>query len=74
MCEICLRSPCLSGCPNEIIPTIGTCSHCKNDIVHGMEYMDYDGDYICGECIDNMSTSELVSLFGYEIRTAGDED
>ncbi len=32
------------------------------------------GHYICSECIEDMPTCELVSMFGYEMKTAGAED
>lgn len=74
VCEICLRSPCLNGCPNEVIPIIGVCHRCRNDIEYGAQYLDFHGEYICEECLNEMPMSALLSMFGYELQTAGKED
>lgn len=74
MCDTCLHSPCLSGCPNEIVPIIGVCKRCRNDIEYGMEYLDHDSGFICAECLDDMPLCELMSMFGYELQTAGKEE
>ena len=45
MCDICMHSPCLSGCPNAPDPTPVTyCRSCGELIVPGDEYADIDGE------------------------------
>lgn len=68
MCDICLHSPCLHGCPNETIATFGVCSVCGEGIPIGDEYADIDGDWICERCIDDMTKKELLEYLGYSIK------
>lgn len=74
VCEICLRSPCLTGCPNEVIQIIGYCKKCRCDIEIGMKYLDHDSGYICEDCLDEMTTTQLLDLFGEELQVAAKED
>lgn len=73
VCEICLTHPCLRGCPNEPIVSIGHCRRCGNDIEVGTQYLDCDG-YYCEECLDDMPMCELLSMLGYELQTAEREE
>ena len=44
MCDICMHSPCLSGCPNAPDPTPVThCCSCGEPIIPGDEYGIIDG-------------------------------
>ena len=70
MCELCLHHPCMRGCPNETIETASICSRCRTDIEVGASYLDLDGRTICEECLEEMPTGELLSLFGYSLQTA----
>lgn len=50
MCDICMHSPCLSGCPNAPDPTPVTyCRSCGEPIVPGDEYADIDGERGVGD-------------------------
>lgn len=76
MCDICLRTPCHSGCPNAPEPTaIYTCDRCSEPILADDKYLEEpDGDYLCENCLDNMTTLELLSELGIEIQTAKDAE
>ena len=53
MCEICLQSPCASGCPNaeEDYPE-ERCDLCGAHIYRGETYYKFDnGDVWCEDCI-----------------------
>lgn len=63
MCDICLHSPCLPGCPNEVIPTYRTCKRCGDDLPIGLRIVDIGGDIYCEDCINDMSVEELLALF-----------
>lgn len=54
VCDICLRSPCASGCPNAPEPpTVFICSGCGESIYEGDDYWEIMGEQWCGVCIDN---------------------
>lgn len=67
MCDICLHSPCLRGCPNEEIPVYGVCRHCGDGIPVGSRYVDLGGDRLCEDCAGNMTLSELLEYLGYSL-------
>lgn len=55
MCEICMHTPCLSGCPNEKVTSI-PCSCCGKLINIGDYFAvdeENDGDYLCDKCADD---------------------
>lgn len=65
MCDLCLKSPCASGCPNTMEPDpVETCKRCGFGIYDGEEYAEIDGEFYCESCIDSMPYSELVTLLG----------
>lgn len=70
MCEICLHSPCLRGCPNEEIPVAGTCDHCGDDLAVGDKYVDLYGYHVCENCIDNMTVSDILEILDLSFETA----
>ncbi|MBE7025026.1 MAG: hypothetical protein E7408_03105 [Ruminococcaceae bacterium] len=41
------------------------CSRCKGEIYEGERYLDFDGEIICPECVDEMRAREVFELFGY---------
>lgn len=74
MCQICMHSPCLSGCPNAPDPTPVThCNCCGEPIIPGDEYAVIDGIPYCEGCIDDMPYCELIPLLGGEWKTASEE-
>ena len=74
MCEFCHSYTHLHGCPNEPEPSaIYTCRCCGDGIVAGDEYAEIDGDYFHEDCLSDMSTNELLSLFGVMVKTAQEE-
>lgn len=71
MCDICLSSPCLPGCPNAPDPpSIGECESCREPIFVGDEYAEIEGEKYCKDCLDDFTTSDWLDLFGEKIREA----
>jgi len=71
MCSVCLQMPCHPRCPNAPEPVVVyNCSNCGEGILDGDEYVEIDGKYICMDCLDNMTTKELLETCGYEVETA----
>lgn len=70
MCDICMHSPCLSGCPNAPDPTPVTyCRSCGEPIVPGDEYADIDGEAWCEGCLDDLPLCVLIPKLGWEWKT-----
>lgn len=65
MCSLCLHIPCLKGCPNapEDMSKY-TCCICGNGIYEGDRYVDGPDGEICESCIDDMTSTELLNVFG----------
>ena len=62
MCEICMHSPCLSGCPNAPDPTPVThCCSCGEPIIPGDEYGIIDGEAWCEDCLEDLPLCILIS-------------
>ena len=74
MCDICGNLPCVSRCPNHIIPkTSHYCPVCGEGIFNGEEYIENDcGEYAHWECVDY--GRDLVKFLGYEIKEMDEED
>lgn len=71
MCCECGHVPCLTGCPNaRERARAGTCTDCAQPIYPGEEVVDIDGDLYHLECIERMSTVELLALMGYTVCAA----
>lgn len=71
MCDICLSSPCLPGCPNAPDPpSIGECEHCHYPVYVGDNYADIDGELYCEDCLNNFSTDEWLDLLGASLKEA----
>lgn len=52
MCDICRKIPCDNRCPNVADPRkIGICSICKEDILIGWDYYEFDETLVCDNCI-----------------------
>ena len=46
------------------------CHRCNGEIFEGEKYMDFDGEIICPECVDEMSAKEVFNMFDYYFRRA----
>lgn len=66
MCDLCLCSPCLPGCPNREEPTYRTCKKCGDPIPVGLQVIDLDGDIYCEDCVNDMSPADVFHLLGYD--------
>lgn len=68
MCDICLHTPCLSGCPNyEVLKHRPVCEICGCEIKNGENYIkNIDHEYIHFECI--LGIRQLLGWLGYEIK------
>ena len=61
MCDICMHSPCLSGCPNAPDPTPVThCCSCGEPIIPGDEYGIIDGEAWCEDCLEDLPLCVLI--------------
>ena len=75
MCQECRMSPCHPRCPNAPEPlAVAQCAKCNSSIVVDDEYAQFDDTCYCEACLDDMSTSELVKLFGGEWKKASSDD
>ncbi len=75
MCAICMKSPCDSRCPNAPDPpAVFNCKGCGEGILVGDEYAEIDGERYHIECLDDMTTLEILKLFDVEIQTAEMEE
>lgn len=73
MCELCLRFPCMAGCPNaEEPPVVTKCATCGRSIFEGEEMVEINGESYHVECLENITTRELLELFGCYTFTAGE--
>ena len=64
MCEICMHSPCLSGCPNAPDPTpVAYCCSCGEPIISGDEYGIIDGEAWCEDCLEDLPLCVLIWTF-----------
>ena len=63
MCEICMHSPCLSGCPNAPDPTpVAYCCSCGEPIISGDEYGIIDGEAWCEDCLEDLPLCILIPI------------
>lgn len=71
MCSVCMHSPCLSGCPNDVGDPVYECEWCGGDIVEGEEYYEFDDCYYHEDCFKDNAFDILLDS-GAEKGTAGD--
>lgn len=72
MCDICLHTPCLHGCPNEDLSegAVYQCTDCENYIYDGDEYMETKKGIMCWDCFTEYTDREKMELLGIEIEKA----
>lgn len=63
MCAECYSHPCPSGCPNYEPPTHDfKCSFCGKGMYNEDPCVIKDWDFICTDCIENLSDEKLAHL------------
>lgn len=75
MCAICNQIPCHSRCPNapEAQPVF-ICTKCGEDILEGDKFFDSPAGPVCKDCMDDMTTDEVLDLLGEMYSTVEMED
>lgn len=75
MCQYCLTSPCLAGCPNEDEPEAKTdCKYCGDGIFKEDEYAEIEGVCYHIDCLSDMGIKELLELLGVEVKVADEQE
>ena len=70
MCEICKKTPCISGCPNAPLGEVFEhCDICRGPIRENEDYMENGGDIVCMDCVYDMTACEAFEHFGYVRKT-----
>lgn len=71
MCSLCLKTPCDSRCPNAPEPKpVVNCKECGVGIFEGERFYDSEKGSICEDCMDDMTVSEMLELFGEKFTIA----
>lgn len=53
MCDVCLRTPCHSRCPNAPEPPVAyICADCGDRIHSGEKYNKVEERYYCDDCVE----------------------
>lgn len=66
MCDLCLKTPCDSRCPNAPLPkAFGVCAECGDVIYDGDEYWELGGEYYCESCVDGAHSTADVNERGW---------
>lgn len=61
MCDICRQVPCHPRCPNAPAPRgVHTCKYCGEPIIAGEKMWELEGDHYHDDCIDDMTSKELL--------------
>lgn len=50
------------------------CDRCGEDVLEGDSYIDVNNNKICEFCIEDMTTKEVVELFGFQFEEAEKEE
>ena len=71
MCSLCLKTPCDSRCPNAPEPKpVVKCKRCNVGIFEGEKFYDSEKGPICEDCMDDMTVSEMLEMFGEKLTIA----
>ncbi len=71
MCEICLKTPCDSRCPNAPEPKpVAICSECGEGIYEGDKYFDGPDGPVCEACMEDKNVDEILEVFGEKMKVA----
>lgn len=75
MCAMCGSNPCVSRCPNAPDPDpVYICDKCGSGIYKGEKFFDGSEGYICKDCIDDMTSEEILEMLGENLRIAEQEE
>lgn len=71
MCEICMKTPCDSRCPNAPEPKpVAICSECREGIYEGDKYFDGPDGPVCEACMEDKNVDEILEVFGEKMKVA----
>lgn len=68
MCMLCRHLPCLPDCPNCEIEEVCECDYCRDTIVVGEKYYEYDGKCYHSECFEEIAVDLLIEDGATEYR------
>ena len=75
MCDLCMHSPHLTGCPNAPGPIpVFECRCCGKGIFNGDKYHESYQGPLCEECLEDMTALELLEYEGESIRTVESDE
>lgn len=75
MCAECHFSNCPSGCPNYESPAHDyECSFCGHGMYYESRCVNKNWNFICPDCIENLSDDQLAYLLDVVWRSASDSD
>ena len=76
MCDTCLQEPCTTQCPNAEEPTaILFCDRCNEPVFLGYNYyVEPIGRTLCEECIENMTTKDILDHFDCQLCVAEESE
>ena len=72
MCSLCLAWPCRNGCPNRAEQSFHDCSRCGEPITIGNDMWTDSADYICEDCMREMSALEFAEEYTGFCRVTAD--
>lgn len=71
MCDMCRMTPCHPRCPNAQEPKKEyECCICGYGLFKGDKYLYGLEGYVCKECLDDMTSGELLEMLGESLETA----
>lgn len=71
-CENCTtwHAPCSTNCPNYVPQVVGKCTACHEDLCEGEDFVEIDGKQYHLDCVESMTTTELLELCGLTVQRA----
>ena len=77
MCDVCRRTPCAAGCPNNDDEPLFYCNKCDEAIFPGAVYYEICGEIFCEDCVHDgrKSASRDVTYYnsGAPVISYGDK-